>query len=228
MSNRELIPGICGGWLKELAQPGGLNCPGWMLAALVIVWSLAVGAGMRVMLQYENSPTAATSPPVKWPTDSQIKPRAGLPTLVLMAHPRCPCTRASIGELAVLMALLKKRLSAHVFLYKPSGALDEWAKTDLWFSADALPGVEVHIDESGAEANRFHAIASGQTFLYDQQGILQFQGGITPSRGHSGDNAGRDAIVSFVRTGQSERKKTFVFGCYLSGPNTPQGDSLWK
>ena len=73
------------------------------------------------------------------------------------------------------------------------------------------------VDDNGVEARRFHAVTSGQTALYDIEGRLLFSGGITGSRGHSGDNAGRSAIVSLLNTGDAERTETSVFGCPLYG-----------
>ena len=60
-----------------------------------------------------------------------------------------------------------------------------------------------------------HASTSGQTLLFDRDGDLIFSGGITGGRGHSGDNAGRDAIVSLVESGESTLDETPVFGCSL-------------
>lgn len=76
------------------------------------------------------------------------------------------------------------------------------------------------IDDNGAEANRFHAATSGQTLLYDAAGRLLFSGGITGSRGHSGDNAGQTAIVSLVNSGAAELTETSVFGCPLFEPKS--------
>jgi hypothetical protein len=106
-------------------------------------------------------------------------------------------------------------VDAHVLFYQPDGFTDEWAQTDLWQSAAAIPGVTVSRDESGIEARRFQAETSGQILLYDTGGRLLFSGGITASRGHSGDNAGRRAIVSLLTEGAAERDQTLVFGCSL-------------
>ena len=76
------------------------------------------------------------------------------------------------------------------------------------------------IDDEGTEANRFHAATSGQTLLYDAAGSLLFSGGITGSRGHSGDNAGQTAIVSLVNSGAPRLTETSVFGCPLFDPNS--------
>src|SRR5687768_17857026 len=48
---------------------------------------------------------------------------------------------------------------------------------------------------------------------YEPNGELQFDGGITVSRGHFGDNAGRDAIESCLTNGTAVLAETPVYGC---------------
>jgi hypothetical protein len=177
-----------------------------------------VAAGLVILLNYENTPGTAGSPVVQWPASSAIQRHAGRATLLMFAHPQCPCTRASIGELALLMAHCQGLVDAHVVFFKPQESGDDWSKTDLWRSAAAIPGVTVGQDDAGAEADRFHAETSGYTLLYDRQGQLRFNGGITAARGHSGDNAGRSAIIGLLRDGLAGTNRTKVFGCSLLNP----------
>lgn len=185
-----------------------------------ISWLWVIGFGLWILWGYENTPGTAAQPPHQWPADSNISAARDHATLVVLAHPHCPCTRATIGELASIMAHSQGRLTAYVLFLKPAGFSEEWEKSDLWQSAASIPGVTVVIDDQGAEAKRFHAATSGQTLLYDAGGRLLFSGGITGSRGHSGDNAGRSAIISFVNSGAAERTESFVFGCPLFDPNS--------
>ena len=195
-------------------------------AAVGVVWLIAVVGGMRVLLKYENAPGTAGDPPATWPAQSRIARTAGLPTVVVVGHPKCPCTRATIGELAVLMARLHNRVTAVVVLVRPHGTPDGWDDTDLRRSAAEIPGVTVMSDLDEAEADLFSAQASGQTMLYDASGKLLFSGGITSARGHSGDNAGRSSIVSFVTDGTAEHTRTPVFGCALRTPTSMTGEKL--
>jgi hypothetical protein len=92
---------------------------------------------------------------------------------------------------------------------------EDWVKSDLWRQTEGIPGATVCGDADGMEAHLFRAESSGQTLFYDSEGVLMFQGGITSARGHSGDNAGRDAIVAFAGRELSNPVKTPVFGCGL-------------
>ena len=180
-------------------------------------WLCAIVAGLRLILIYENTPGRSASSSSSWPADSQIQRTPGLPTLVTLVHPHCPCSRASVGELARLMASAKGLVSANVIFVKPRDFPEDWEKTDLWDSAAMIPGVRLSVDEEGIEARRFGSQTSGQVMLYSADGILLFSGGITASRGHSGDNDGRTAIMSFLTKGSAEQQGTPVFGCPLFG-----------
>lgn len=186
-----------------------------LLIALCVLWLLMVCTGIGFLRNYESTPGVAAAAPAAWPADSRIARAPALATLVMLAHPRCPCTRASIGELARLMAQAEGRVKAYVLFVRPSNFSDEWAQTDLSASAAAIPGVSVVRDDEGIEAGRFHAATSGQTMLYDAQGRLLFSGGITSARGHAGDNEGRTAIVSLLNADKAAQKQTPVFGCPL-------------
>lgn len=186
-----------------------------ILIGATAAWILVTGLGLGLLWKYENAPGPAASAPAIWPSHSSIRPATDRATLIMVAHPHCPCTRAGIGELARLMAQAPGRVKTYVLFLKPAGSTTDWEKTDLWQSAASIPGVSVIVDNEGTEARRFHAQTSGQTALYDIDGRLLFSGGITGSRGHSGDNAGRSAIVSLLNSGDAERTETLVFGCPL-------------
>lgn len=134
----------------------------------------------------------------------------------MLAHPHCPCTQASVGELAQIMARLQGKVAAYVLFVKPKEAGRDWEDTDLRRSAEAIPGVKVVFDPDGVEARRFGAETSGHTQLFSTDGRLLFSGGITASRGHAGDNAGESAIVALVNNQTPARTQTLVFGCALA------------
>jgi hypothetical protein len=145
--------------------------------------------------------------------------------LVMAVHPQCPCSRASIRELEVLMARSGGGLTARVLFIRPRGTTDEWVHSDTWRAAQEIPGVSVIIDEEGREARAFGATASGQVAVYDAGGRLAFRGGITASRGHEGDNDGLDAILSLVRHGGPRIFTTHVYGCPLFSKDEMPGAS---
>jgi hypothetical protein len=204
----------------EAERPSRRQAARLILLTTIVLWLAAVSVGLWILWGYENTPGVSAKPPMVWPADSRIQRARDRATLVIIAHPHCPCTRATVGELAAIMAHAQGRLNAYVLFLKPAGFSEDWERTDLWHSAASIPGVSVLDDDGGAEARRFNSSTSGQTILYDREGRLLFSGGITASRGHSGDNAGRGAIVSLVNEGAADRSETFVFGCPLFDKNS--------
>ena len=188
-----------------------------VLAMAGLVWLAVVTGGLALMARYENSPGSVGSVPSVFLATGATVRDPGVFTLVMMVHPRCPCSRASIGELEKIMTRGRGRVTAQVLCYKPEGAADDWAQTDLWRSAGAIPGVRVVADEGGREAARFGGETSGQTALFDGTGRLVFQGGITAGRGHAGDNAGSDAVLALVTGASLTKAATHVFGCPIQG-----------
>ena len=186
-----------------------------MTLAVVLAWLGAVIAGMALLDAHANSPGESAVPPASWPEASHLSHHAGQPTLVMFIHPQCPCSSASIGELALLMAHCQGKAVAQVLFLRPKSMPLDWAQTQNWHDAQLIPGVTVLRDDDGQEAQLFNAKTSGETALYDAQGRLAFHGGITGARGHSGDNAGRDALTALLNDQPPEQTTTPTFGCSL-------------
>jgi hypothetical protein len=128
------------------------------------------------------------------------------------------------------MASCDGKASVTVLIVHYPGMPSPDAASPLWNAAAAIPGVTVLADEGGAECRRFGGVTSGQTLLYTPDGRLQFSGGITEGRGHSGDNAGRSSLQAYLLhlTPPPElTAETPVYGCPLFDESTPcqrQGD----
>jgi hypothetical protein len=186
-----------------------------------ITWIASVAFGAHVLFHYETTPGRVGLVPHQWPS-LQIERATDRPTLVMLAHPHCPCTGASVGELARVMARFQGKVTAYVLLVRPKGAGRDWEETDLRRSAEAIPGVKVVLDLDGVEARRFGAETSGHTLLFGVDGRLLFNGGITASRGHAGDNVGESAIMALLDNQAPPRTQTLVFGCSLANRDQNQ------
>jgi hypothetical protein len=188
---------------------------GLAVLAGALVWLVAAVAGLSVLARYDNEPGLPADPPARWPAASALTRLPGTPTLILLAHPHCTCTPASLDELAEVLARAGTRARTYVLFLKPAGFADAWVETGLWQKAASIPGVAAARDDDGREAVRFGGATSGQVLLYDANGVLQFSGGITSSRGHAGDNAGRRSLIALLRGAPADRSDTPVFGCPL-------------
>ena len=187
----------------------------WLLAVMGLAWIGVVPLGFTLLEREEFTPLATSAVSDHFPPGSTIKLSADKPTLVLFFHPYCPCSRASLSELDQVLGETDNKLATTVVFTIANGEPAGWDQADLWKSAHAMPGVNVLVDQGGMEARRFAVTGSGHALLYAPSGQLLFSGGITASRGHEGDNAGRSAIVSLVLHGTSEVTRTPVFGCSL-------------
>ncbi len=196
-------------------RPQACGRRGFGLRALVTFWTLAVVAGMACLWDYESAPGYTPPQPDKWPTSSKIERNPAGFTLVMFAHPHCPCTRASLGELHRLLSRTGSNVHATVTFLKPVGVDVSWCMTDLWQKAKDIPQVRVTLDPDAREARLFGAGVSGHTALFDSSGNRVFSGGITPSRGHEGNNNGRNTIERYVLQGELLRSTTCAYGCPL-------------
>jgi hypothetical protein len=186
-----------------------------IIAILVVIWCACAGVGLWAMLRYELTPAATATVTQQWPSETTLVHDSTRPTLILFLHPQCPCSRATLRELSLLEADCGARFAAQIVFVRPEEAGESWETTDLFRLAEQIPSAVVSSDVGGALASRFGATTSGQALLFSPHGRLMFQGGITPSRGHEGDNAGRTALTALINTGQATCTQTAVFGCSL-------------
>jgi hypothetical protein len=187
----------------------------WLPVVFSALWLATAAAGLGFLWKYENVPGVRMAVPARWPAGSAIARTPGMATVVMFAHPKCPCTRASVEELARAVAQCDGRLRVHVMFYSPDGAPATWTQTDLWSSAAAIPGVEAQSDRNGAEAARFGATTSGFVVVYDAAGRLGFSGGITAERGHAGDNDGEEAVIALANGKAPGRLTMPALGCSI-------------
>jgi len=166
------------------------------LWTIIALWLGLTFGALYAMADYGTQPGRSEQAPAQWPD--------GLQTMI---EPD-PARRGMVD--------------LHVLFFEPAdpAAMSAvWEASDLKRMAARLPGTHLHADVEGRIARHFGAYTSGQVLLYDTQGALQFAGGITPSRGHTGTNPGRAAIISSIMSDEGvdplAPRTTPVFGCSL-------------
>jgi len=192
-------------------------------AAFLIVWAVLLAFAMYALERYRMTPAAvaaaATDRAAPATRPAQLPHHPGRLMLVMCLHPRCPCSRASLDELEVLLTCAgPDRIDANVIIVEPDDAPAGWSRGELWDHASRIPGVTVRADPAARDAIALGASISGDVRLFAADGRLLFAGGITDGRGHDGDNAGVDAIVQLAR-GQAVAAAvdhTPVYGCRLT------------
>jgi hypothetical protein len=171
------------------------------IALGVGAWLVLVGVGVRTLHGYSTTPGARAATPASWPRESAL-PRGAGPTAVMFVHPACPCSKASVAELA------KVARTAGA----PSRIVVVLVGEDTGDVA-AVSGTTRVLDPDRREATRFGALTSGHVVVYDASGALRFSGGITGSRGHQGDNIGARRVQTLLAGGATATSENAVFGC---------------
>jgi hypothetical protein len=194
----------------------------YLRIVLVVVWGVAVSLGALFLEAYAARPGEARPSPVRWPEGSAIPRDSRRPTLLIFLHPRCPCSLASLGELADILDRCGGRVSTHAVVLD-SRLLESSGRSEIDQALAGLPQIAIRRDIGGAEARRFNVTTSGHLMLYDVHGLLVFSGGITAARGHRGDSYGRAALLGWIQGEGQDRRQTCVFGCPLATARSKAG-----
>ena len=185
----------------------------FLISAGFAAWLIIVGYGFAAIWAYAMTPGPAATAAARWPATSFPFDRTR-PSLVTVLHPECVCSKATLEEVSRLTAEFADRLTVFVVVDASAAGTDSGAATALLTKVRSMPGVRLIVDHDGREAEQFGAKVSGQTFLYNRDGRLQFSGGVTMSRGHVGPNAGTEAIRHVLQSTPAASTAA-VFGCFL-------------
>ena len=178
-----------------------------------------------VLHAYGGAPASLDEVADDWPHELSIEHATDARTLLFFVHPRCPCTSASIDELASLLQSLREehRPEVRVVVRMPTGvdgddaSTNDWSDSRLRTRLAKLASAPLIDDQGGELALRFGATASGVVLLYDSNGACCYRGGITSSRGHRGPSLARRTLRSILE-GTVATGRAPVFGCALHGP----------
>lgn len=191
---------------------------------LSVLWMAAVVSAMGALQRYAARPGEALPSP-RILTLELISPQWSYlqaawlekPTVLLFVHERCPCSRASIEELARASRILRSVNITVVMSGPGSGASGTWSIRTL--VADRLPLATVIEDPDGEMAKRFGVRTSGHAVMYRADGKLHATGGLNPSRGHFGAGPGRTALETLHDPVSRPALKLPVFGCPIFSPS---------
>lgn len=174
-----------------------------LLATLTLV---GLTSSYLSWMLYESTPGRSARPPAHYPG------AGSLPRLLLFLHPRCPCSRATLHELARL-GPGKAHLEIVLSQQPPPELM-----ADLQTS---FSQAELVADPEGQQRELYQAWTSGQLIGYDARGRLGFSGGITASRGQNGQSLGQARLLAWLQ-GQPYQQAS-VFGCPLVNPEEACG-----
>ncbi len=190
--------------------------------ALGVTSALLTLAGLFLLLAFDSTPGEVAGPPARWPGRSVLKHPENRPALLVFVHPQCVCTSATFAELAQIGLLSSSVAAPDVMIaaFRP-GSNSAWRIDSLTARVSGIPGARVIWDDGAIEARRFGAKTSGDVLLYSARGALLFEGGVTASRGHEGDNYGLTRLLQVLRARAPQGAAVHggpVFGCSLASP----------
>lgn len=178
-------------------------------------WFVGVVGAFGFVWSYKTAPGPNTNAPARWPRASTIVPAPAKANLLMFVHPHCPCSRASIAELARLAVTIGDRALLHIVLVRPRGTDPGFEDTTLAERARAIGKARVVVDDQATEADRFGAQTSGATVLYTSAGELAFSGGLTTARGHEGEGPAHAQILRAIAGDRVQAATAPTFGCEL-------------
>ncbi len=190
------------------------------VSLLLVVYTIWIGLlliGHTVLFEYELTAGPLSNSKRIFPDKGSVQLTHSRQNLILFLHPACPCSVATVDEFRDLMRQGEKDSVGTVVFFMPHGKEGEWSMLPIITSVRRIPNVSILFDADSSQADLFGATTSGHVFLYDGRGILQFSGGITGSRGHTGDNQYFELAKKTILCKSPKYTTTPVFGCSLRG-----------
>lgn len=183
------------------------------------IWALTVVGGAVILLRYSfsgNFPvqTLEHHSAVAFADSSDGTTRTGLQIFAFL-HPRCPCSRATVTQLARTSSRRGLTEKFQVVFFCPADKPDAWAQQELWQLASACSGLQCSIDHGGRRTAQFGVRTSGHVLAFDSDGRKVFSGGITPSRGHEGKCLGSQLLEKICDGHLIAPVDLPVFGCEI-------------
>lgn len=182
-----------------------------------LIWIAIVATGVARFHQYERAPGSQRPVPGLWPDASEIHLNENAFTVVMFAHPRCPCTISSLDEFKALRSCLPGRFEIRFWM--PENADKNWTDAPLCQRAQGIPNISVNPDINGIEARRFSALTSGHVVVFRPDRSCAYSGGLTTGRGQSNAGLSGFRVCAILKEQGLGRSNPPVFGCPLFDAN---------
>jgi len=186
----------------------------------VSVWLTILSLGFGYLIVYSQT-AAADSTRLSTAAAAKCYGGGDAPAtwaLVVAINPKCPCTAATVTMLERICAQTKGALHCQVLAYCPEGGDESWTSTRTLRRLGLIPRVAITTDYGGVLARELGLTTSGETILLDREHVIRFHGGITPARGHEGDNLGATTVRELVEEDPTSVTTYPIYGCPLSAP----------
>jgi hypothetical protein len=176
------------------------------------LWCALCAFGFTALSRYEGTPGPRADTP-SWPTDCRLPLDRDRCSLVMAIHPCCPCSRATLEELAQVLEQCPGDAALYVLVFNPDPEPEGWTNRFAESLRQMIPEARAITDKNGHAARSFGALTSGHILLFDRGGNLQFSGGITAGRGHHGTSPDGATLANCLQGRAEAPVFTPVFGC---------------
>jgi hypothetical protein len=198
---------------QELRCNSTRSRPLWIATTAGVLWLGLILSWSSFLTGHQFRPGDASTFKQDWPQASRLHPSPDTLTVVLFAHPECPCLSATLTETERLQTLLREPFRLFV-VFEDDPAFDLFRSRHFRRVSDWKNAMVVH-DADNHEIALFGVQTSGQVLIFDKDRRLLFSGGITESRAHEGDNINLERAVAAGRSHASKVALTPVYGCSL-------------
>jgi len=192
------------------------------LLLVFLAWLGSIVIGYAWLFRYSFVAGEASTAPESIPRSLAPPGSSSRWQVFLALHPHCPCSLATVRELAKVLTRAADVSVVTVLMYKPSNEPDSWLEGRLLDECRRM-NCRVQPDPEGRFAKVLGTVTSGDVVVYDASGKLRYHGGITGSRGHEGDNPGQQAVIDLLRGGSASHSSMPVFGCPIQKDNVQKG-----
>ena len=103
------------------------------------IWCALLAYGGASLWRHTWTPGSVGDAPSDWPVASRIPRATDAYTMLLFAHPQCPCVRTSLDELARVVGEHPENVRPVVVIYHPTRQGAEWSNEFQREVADQAP-----------------------------------------------------------------------------------------
>lgn len=167
------------------------------------LWALGVGGSMAVAMRYEATPGRA---------GKAAPSRSSGREVVMVVHPDCPCTGASVRALQRLLTEASVPVKANLLIVAYGPASHAAAQEKY---ARAVPAAKAEWISAEQAKAKYGAYTSGHVIAY-VDGKPVFRGGLTSGRGVESTSESQLRLKDFL-AGKPVDAASPVFGCALNG-----------
>ena len=127
----------------------------FLVALIFVLCAIGTLAETVALINFETKPGLPPTPPPVWPRQVKVTHVPNKNQIIVIAHPQCGCTQATLQQLAEVTDA-----AVSVLVYRPDSK-SNWGKSPIWQQVRLIKGASVDWDDGGKTAPRFRKLHVG-------------------------------------------------------------------